>query len=50
MSFPLPPINVSAPTPPLRILFPVFPVNTLDLLRKLMSIHPIDPRGDQIHP
>jgi hypothetical protein len=22
----------------------------LDLLRKLMSIHPIDPRGDQIHP
>ena len=24
--------------------------NTIDLLRKLMSIHPIDPRGDQIHP
>ena len=23
---------------------------TVDLLRKLMSIHPIDPRGDQIHP
>ena len=22
----------------------------IDLLRKLMSIHPIDPRGDQIHP
>ena len=30
-------------------LFDIF-FNSLDLLRKLMSIHPIDPRGDQIHP